>query len=245
MDTQKVRESQIAKLKSIRKRRDNTKVDSLLDRLTAACKSKKENILSLAVEAARERATLGEISMAMEKVFKRHKAQNKTVSGVYSSTIMDDKSFIRAQELSDKVAYHLGRRARILIAKLGQDGHDRGARVIATGFADLGFDVDIGPLFQTPEEAVKQAIENDVHLLGISSLAAGHKTLVPQVIEELKKRGREDIAVIVGGVIPPADYDILFGHGVLGIFGPGTILSEAASQILSLMLNQLENSENT
>jgi len=215
-------------------------VNKALDNIQAVAAAD-GNLLGAAVEAARLRATLGEISSAMEAVFDRHRATNKTIQGVYSKSIMDDETFLNARKLSDRVASHIGRRPRILIAKLGQDGHDRGARVIATGFADLGFDVDIGPLFQTPAEVVNQAIDSDVHLIGISSLAAGHKTLVPAVIDTLKERGRQDIAVIVGGVIPPQDYDFLFDKGVLGVFGPGTILSEAAGQILQLMLDQLES----
>ncbi len=239
VDTKQVYQSQIDRINQVKSTRDNAEVERTLVKLTEACQDNSGNLLAIAVEAARARATLGEISLAMEKVFGRHKADNKTISGVYSRSIMDDKTFLAARQLSDDVAKLLGRRARILIAKLGQDGHDRGARIIATGFADLGFDVDIGPLFQTPAEAVKQAIENDVHIIGISSLAAGHKTLVPEVIAQLKSSGREDIAVIVGGVIPPNDYDFLYDHGVLGIFGPGTILSKAASDILGLMYEQL------
>jgi methylmalonyl-CoA mutase len=192
--------------------------------------------MECAVEAARLRATLGEISDAMEKEFGRYKANNKTIQGAYASVLKDDTAFKEAIALSDKFAEQEGRRPRIMVAKLGQDGHDRGAKVIATSFADIGFDVDVGPLFQTPEEAARQAIENDVHILGISSLAAGHKTLVPQVIEALKKMGRPDILVVTGGVIPPQDYDFLFEAGVAGVFGPGTVISKAAAEILGIMI---------
>ena len=195
------------------------------------------NLLALAIEAARERATLGEISDALEIAFGRHKAQIKSFSGVYSKEIKHDKSFKKAQELADIFAEQDGRRPRIMIAKMGQDGHDRGAKVIATGYADVGFDVDIGPLFQTPQEAAKQAVENDVHILGVSSLAAGHKTLVPQVIEALKNHGRDDIMVIVGGVIPKQDYQFLFDAGAKAIFGPGTKISEAAIKILEILID--------
>jgi len=188
------------------------------------------------VTAAKERATLGEISDAMEEVFGRYKAPIQAVSGVYSSAIKMNKDFIKAKELSDEFARLDGRRPRIMVAKLGQDGHDRGAKVIATSFADLGFDVDIGPLFQTPEEAAKQATENDVHILGVSSLAAGHKTLVPQTIAALKALGRDDIMVVVGGVIPQKDYEFLYSEGVTGIFGPGTVISLAAQEILGLLI---------
>ena len=198
-----------------------------------------ENLLGLAVKAAKKRATLGEISDALETVFGRHKAVTKTISGVYSKEIKDGKLFKQATELADKFANLEGRRPRIMIAKLGQDGHDRGAKVVATGYADLGFDVDIGPLFQTPQEAAKQAVENDVHILGISSLAAGHKTLVPQVITELKKYGREDIMVIVGGVIPAQDYQYLFDAGAVGVFGPGTKIAQAAIDLITILIDSV------
>jgi methylmalonyl-CoA mutase len=207
-----------------------------LNALTEGAKGN-ENLLALAVEAARARASLGEISDAMEKVFGRYQAQIKSVSVVYSQEAMEDIDFTKARQLADKFAEHDGRRPRIMVAKMGQDGHDRGAKVIATSFADIGFDVDIGPLFQTPAEAVKQAIENDVHIIGVSSLAAGHKTLVPQVLNELKAYGREDILVIVGGVIPEQDYDFLWKVGVAGIFGPGTKIPKAAQEILKLMMD--------
>jgi methylmalonyl-CoA mutase len=212
--------------------------------LTKAAKNKMEgtgaadNLLALAVAAARARATLGEISDALELAFGRHKAEIKSFTGVYSKEIKNDESFKKAQELTDKFAEQDGRRPRIMIAKMGQDGHDRGAKVVATGYADLGFDVDIGPLFQTPQEAAKQAVENDVHILGVSSLAAGHKTLVPAVIEELKKYGREDIMVVVGGVVPKQDYPFLIDAGATAIFGPGTKISDAAIEILELLLEQ-------
>jgi methylmalonyl-CoA mutase len=196
----------------------------------------KENLLSLAIEAAKARATLGEISLALEKRWGRYKATTKTISGVYSKEMMQNKDFEKARELSDFFAQKEGRRPRIMVAKMGQDGHDRGAKVVATSFADLGFDVDMGPLFQTPREAAKQAVENDVHILGVSSLAAGHKTLVPSVMEELKLLGRQDILVIVGGVIPAQDYEFLYNQGVAGIFGPGTPIAKAAGAILKLMM---------
>ena len=195
-----------------------------------------ENLLALAVAAARERATLGEISSALEEAYGRHKAIINSFTGVYSREIKEDGSFKKAQELADKFAEQDGRRPRIMIAKMGQDGHDRGAKVVATGYADLGFDVDIGPLFQTPKETAKQAVENDVHILGISSLAGGHKTLVPEVVKELKSYGREDIMVIVGGVVPKQDYEFLKGAGATAVFGPGTKISDAAIQLLELLL---------
>ncbi|PIZ08036.1 MAG: methylmalonyl-CoA mutase, partial [Flavobacteriaceae bacterium CG_4_10_14_0_8_um_filter_34_31] len=186
-----------------------------------------------------ERATLGEISDALEIVFGRYKAQIKSFSGVYSKEIKNDSSFAKAKEMADQFAELEGRRPRIMIAKMGQDGHDRGAKVVATGYADVGFDVDIGPLFQTPKEAAKQAVENDVHILGVSSLAAGHKTLVPQVIEELKKYGREDIMVVVGGVIPPQDYQYLFDAGAVAVYGPGTKISDAAIEMLQILMDSV------
>jgi methylmalonyl-CoA mutase len=238
VDNQTVRKQQIARLEQIKSTRDNAKVNECLAKLTEAAKSGNENLLSLAVEAARNRATLGEISDALEAVFGRYKAQIRTFSGVYSKEIKNDESFEKAKQLADAFAKKEGRRPRIMIAKMGQDGHDRGAKVVATGYADVGFDVDIGPLFQTPAEAAKQAVENDVHILGVSSLAAGHKTLVPQVIEELKKYGREDIMVIVGGVIPAQDYQFLFDAGAVAVFGPGTKISEAAISILEVLMGE-------
>ncbi|EKB03081.1 methylmalonyl-CoA mutase [Myroides odoratimimus] len=236
VDNQTVRKAQIDRLNHIKATRDNTKVAEALAALTQSAKTGEGNLLALAVEAATHRATLGEISDALESVFGRFKAQIQSVSGVYSKEIKDDKSFKKARELADKFAEVEGRRPRIMIAKMGQDGHDRGAKVVATGYADVGFDVDIGPLFQTPAEAAKQAVENDVHALGVSSLAAGHKTLVPQVIEELKKYGRDDIMVIVGGVIPAQDYQFLFDAGAVAVFGPGTKISDAAITMLEILL---------
>ena len=236
VDNQMVRKQQMERLVEIKIKRNNEKVAECLQKLTQNATSKNENLLELAIEAARERATLGEISDALEKVFGRYKAQIKTFSGVYSKEIKNDETFEKAQKLANEFAKTEGRRPRIMIAKMGQDGHDRGAKVVATGYADVGFDVDIGPLFQTPAEAAKQAVENDVHILGVSSLAAGHKTLVPQVIEELKKYGRQDIMVIVGGVIPKQDYQFLFDAGAVAVFGPGTKISEAAITILNVLM---------
>ena len=237
VDNHIVRQQQIEQLNRIKANRNTEKVLLSLNKLTLCAQTGEGNLLELAIEAARNRATLSEISDALETVFGRYKAQIKSFSGVYSKEMKDDKSFEKAKQLADKFAEKEGRRPRIMIAKIGQDGHDRGAKVVATGYADLGFDVDIGPLFQTPAEVAKQAVENDVHVLGISSLAAGHKTLVPQVIEELKKYGRPDIMVIVGGVIPPQDYNYLFDGGVVAVFGPGTKISEAAISILEILLN--------
>jgi methylmalonyl-CoA mutase len=244
VDNTRVRREQIARLESIRKSRDEPAVQKALSDLEAAARKKAgsegkgagENLLALAVEAAKHRASLGEISLAMEKAFGRHRASVQSITGVYSREIENDASFDRARALSDAFAEREGRRPRIMIAKMGQDGHDRGAKVVATAYADLGFDVDIGPLFQTPSEAAKQAVENDVHILGVSSLAAGHKTLVPEVIQSLKALGREDILVIVGGVIPKRDYDYLYDAGVVGIFGPGTRIPDAAIEILELLM---------
>jgi len=240
VDNQMVRKQQIERLEQIKASRDTEKVNKCLEKLIATAKSGEGNLLELAVDAARNRATLGEISDALETIFGRYKAQIKSFSGVYSKEIKNDESFEKAKQLADEFAKLEGRRPRIMIAKMGQDGHDRGAKVVATGYADVGFDVDIGPLFQTPEEAAKQAVENDVHILGVSSLAAGHKTLVPQVIEELKKYGREDIMVIVGGVIPAQDYQYLFDAGAVAVFGPGTKISEAAIKILEILINGFE-----
>ena len=239
VDNQKVRLSQIERLNNIKLTRDSDKVKSALLKLTKSAQSGEKNLLDLAINAARERATLGEISDALEKVYGRHKAQIKSFSGVYSKEIKNDQSFEKARELANKFAELEGRRPRIMIAKMGQDGHDRGAKVIATGYADVGFDVDIGPLFQTPEEATQQAIENDVHIIGVSSLAAGHKTLVPKVIEELKKYAREDIMVIVGGVIPSQDYQFLFDAGAVAVYGPGTKISEAAIDLLEILIDSV------
>ncbi len=236
IDNTAVRDAQIKRLEQLRSNRDNQKVQQCLDKITQACESGNGNLLELAVDAARQRASLGEISLACEKIFGRYKAVIRSISGVYSSESVNDDTYKKACELADQFASLEGRRPRIMIAKMGQDGHDRGAKVVATGYADIGFDVDIGPLFQTPAEAAKQAVENDVHILGVSSLAAGHKTLVPQVIEELKKLGREDIMVIVGGVIPPQDYDFLYKAGAIAIFGPGTKIPEAAIKILEILI---------
>lgn len=237
VDNQMVRKQQVAQLDHIKATRDPEKVKAILEKLIHCAKTGDGNLLEIAIDAARSRATLGEISDALETVFGRYKAQIKSFSGVYSAAIKDDKSFEKAKQLADTFAKQEGRRPRIMIAKMGQDGHDRGAKVVATGYADVGFDVDIGPLFQTPAEAAKQAVENDVHILGVSSLAAGHKTLVPQVIEELKKHGREDIMVIVGGVIPAQDYQYLFDAGAVAVFGPGTKISEAAITILEILID--------
>jgi len=232
VDNNAVRESQLAKLNAVKSSRNPQEVEESLSLITAAAQSGKGNLLALAVDAARKRATLGEISLAMEKAFSRHKAQTQAISGVYSTEVKNQDSFKKAQALADHFAELEGRRPRIMVAKMGQDGHDRGAKVIATGFADLGFDVDIGPLFQTPQEVAEQAVENDVHLVGVSSLAAGHKTLIPQLIQALTDLGRPDIHVVAGGVIPQKDYGFLFDAGVIAVFGPGTVLSEAAIEIL-------------
>ena len=240
VDNQMVRKQQLEQLDRIKATRDTEKVQNSLKKLTLCAQTGEGNLLEIAVEAARNRTTLGEISDALETVFGRYKAQIKSFSGVYSKEIKDDKSFEKAKQMADEFAKKEGRRPRIMIAKMGQDGHDRGAKVVATGYADVGFDVDIGPLFQTPAEAAKQAIENDVHILGVSSLAAGHKTLVPQVIEELKKYGREDIMVVVGGVIPAQDYQFLFDAGAVAVFGPGTKISEAAIKILEILMEGMD-----
>ncbi|MDN3723806.1 methylmalonyl-CoA mutase [Aequorivita sp. SDUM287046] len=250
VDNQKVRTSQIERLNRIKAERDNEKVAKALEDITKCAHSYvnstdspfqgNKNLLALAVEAARHRATLGEISSAMEKEFGRYKAQIRSFSGVYSKEMKKDPSFDKARQMADQFADLEGRRPRIMIAKMGQDGHDRGAKVVATGYADVGFDVDIGPLFQTPAEAAKQAVENDVHILGVSSLAAGHKTLVPQVIDALKKYGREDIMVIVGGVIPAQDYQYLFDAGAVAVYGPGTRISDAAIEMLGVLIGGVE-----
>jgi len=236
VDNTAVREAQIRRLAKLRAERNNEEVQQSLDALTRAAESGEGNLLALSIDAARKRASLGEISYALEKVYGRYKAVIRSISGVYSSESQDDKTFRKACEMADIFAELEGRRPRIMVAKMGQDGHDRGAKVVATGYADIGFDVDIGPLFQTPAEAARQAVENDVHILGVSSLAAGHKTLVPQVIEELKKLGREDIMVIVGGVIPAQDYQYLYDAGAVAIFGPGTRIPEAAIQMLEILI---------
>ena len=232
-----VRAQQIDRLKHIKSTRDIKKIKNILENLTKAASDGSGNLLALAVEAARLRATLGEISDALEQKFGRYKAETKTFSGVYSKEIKNDVSFEKAKKLADQFSKNEGRRPRIMIAKMGQDGHDRGAKVVATGYADLGFDVDIGPLFQTAEEAAKQAVENDVHILGVSSLAGGHKTLVPKVIDALKAYGRDDIMVIVGGVIPKQDYRYLFDAGTIAVFGPGTKISDTAISVLEILIN--------
>ncbi|TGL16154.1 methylmalonyl-CoA mutase [Leptospira meyeri] len=238
IDNTAVRIAQIKRLEQMKKDRDSTAVEAALNAITKCAETGEGNLLELAVDAARKRASLGEISYAMEKVFGRYKAVIRSISGVYSSEISEDKGYIEARSLADEFAQLEGRRPRIMVAKMGQDGHDRGAKVISTSFADMGFDVDIGPLFQTPAEVAKQVVENDCHILGVSSLAAGHKTLVPQVIEELKKLGAEDVLVVVGGVIPAQDYDFLYKSGATAIFGPGTVISEAAKQILNILLGE-------
>jgi methylmalonyl-CoA mutase len=236
VDNTTVRDSQIKRLAKLRSERDEAKCQIALDAIIRCAQTGEGNLLELAVNAAACRASLGEISYACEKIVGRYKAVIRTISGVYSSEYKADEDFREAAELVAQFAAKEGRQPRIMIAKMGQDGHDRGAKVVATGYADIGFDVDLGPLFQTPSEAARQAVENDVHVLGVSSLAAGHKTLVPQVIEELKKLGREDILVIAGGVIPAADYDFLYKAGVTAIFGPGTSVSKAAKQIMQILL---------
>jgi methylmalonyl-CoA mutase len=235
VDPTKVLNQQTKQLNELRMKRNEAKVQQSLLKLEEGTRNG-GNLLELAVDCAIARCTLGEISLAMEKEFGRYVAQIKTISGVYQAHAMKDETFIEAKNLCDQFTSLEGRRPRILVAKMGQDGHDRGAKIIATAFADLGFDVDLGPLFQTPEEVAKQAIENDVHIIGISSLAAGHKTLVPALIQALKNEGRDDILVIVGGVIPKNDYEFLINHGVMGIYGPGTKLAIAAQEILTLLI---------
>jgi methylmalonyl-CoA mutase len=236
VDNRAVRDSQLRRLAEVRAARDGRAVEQSLAALTEAAGTGQGNLLDLAVAAARARATLGEISTALEKAYGRYQAVGRTISGVYSAESRTDPEFAKARKMADEFSELEGRRPRILVAKMGQDGHDRGAKVIATAFADLGFDVDVGPLFQTPREAVRMAVENDVHILGISSLAGGHKTLVPEAIAELKRFGREDILVFVGGVIPPRDYEYLYQAGVAGIFGPGTVIPICAQQILGALM---------
>jgi methylmalonyl-CoA mutase len=239
IDNTEVRKKQIERLQQIKSERDNAAVKEILSKLTEAAKTGKGNLLELSVEAARRRTTLGEISDALEEVFGRYKAKIQTIQGVYAMNSQNN-DFKEAKRLADKFAEEEGRRPRIMVAKMGQDGHDRGAKVVATAYADMGFDVDVAPLFQTPNEVAKQAVENDVHILGVSSLAAGHKTLVPQVVEELKKLGREDIIIVVGGVIPQQDYDFLYANGADEIFGPGTNLQIAATKILTRLLKTVQ-----
>ena len=240
IDNSKVRDAQIVGLNELKSKRDEAVVSMLLKELETAAKEENGNLLEIAIRAAQARCTLGEISDALERVYGRYKAVIRSISGVYSKEIMKDQDFVKATELVEVFSQLEGRRPRIMIAKMGQDGHDRGAKVIATSFADIGFDVDIGPLFQTPAEAAKQAVENDVHILGVSSLAAGHKTLVPEVIAELKKLNRSDIMVVAGGVIPQQDYDYLYNAGVFGIYGPGTKIAKAAQEILNLLIKSHE-----
>ena len=237
VDNEQVIKEQVDRLQRIKKNRNNAEVEKALTAIRQCAKNKNDNLLSLAIEAAKLRATLGEISTAMEDVFGRYQATIRTISGVYSNELMNDDNYNKALNLTKEFEEKSGRRPRIMIAKMGQDGHDRGAKIVATSFADIGFDVDIGPLFQTPKEAAKQAAENDVHIIGISSLAAGHKTLVPEVIQELKAINRSDIMVIVGGVIPKKDYEFLFEQGVAAIFGPGTNIPLAAQEIVTIMLD--------
>ena len=232
VDNVSVRRQQLARLDELKRTRDGKAVEAALVALTTCAENGQGNLLELAVDAARKRATLGEISMALEKVFSRYQASHRTIAGVYSAESESDPEFVKARKMAGEFAQHEGRPLRILVAKMGQDGHDRGAKVIATAFADLGFDVDIGPLFQTPKEVARHAVENDVHVLGVSTLAGGHKTLIPEVIAELKALGREDILVVVGGVIPPQDYDYLYTAGASGVFGPGTVIPLAAQKIL-------------
>jgi len=236
IDNTAVRLSQIERLKTLRANRNEAEVQTSLAAITKAAETGKGNLLELAIDAAKKRASLGEISDACEKVAGRYKAVIRTIEGVYRSEAQGKGEFMEAQELAKQFAEMEGRQPRIMIAKMGQDGHDRGAKVVATGYADIGFDVDMGPLFQTPEEAAKQAVENDVHVLGVSSLAAGHKTLVPAVIEELKKLGRDDIMVICGGVIPAQDYQYLYDAGAVAIFGPGTSVAAAGKKILEILI---------
>jgi methylmalonyl-CoA mutase len=233
VDNTAVRQSQIQRLQKLKAERDNAKVQTALDALTRAAETGAGNLLALSIDAARVRATLGEISFALEKIFRRHKAVIRSVSGVYQSEFGQDPQIEKVRGLTDEFARKQGRRPRILVAKMGQDGHDRGAKVIATAFADLGFDVDIGPLFQQPDEVARMASENDVHVIGISSLAGGHKTLLVQLVEELGKIGRSDIMVVVGGVIPPQDYDFLKKNGAAAVFGPGTCIPDAARELLT------------
>jgi len=235
VDNARVRDSQLKRLAEIRAKRDPKAVAAALDALTKAAETGKGNLLGLTVEAMKVRATVGEVSDAMEKVFSRHRAENATVSGVYASVYEGDEGFEKIRKDIEAFAEGEGRRPRILVVKLGQDGHDRGAKVIATAFADIGFDVDVGPLFQTPEEAARQAIENDVHVVGVSTQAAGHKTLVPALIAALKEQGADNILVVTGGVIPPKDYPMLKEAGVAGIYGPGTNIPAAAAEILGII----------
>ncbi|MDP2365571.1 MAG: methylmalonyl-CoA mutase family protein, partial [Ignavibacteria bacterium] len=240
VDNSLVRENQLKRLSELKANRDDAKVQSALDALTKCAETGEGNLLELSVNAARVRASLGEISYSLEKTWGRHKAVIRSISGVYSSEYSDKDEIEKVRKLADDFEALEGRRPRILVAKMGQDGHDRGAKVISTAFADMGFDVDVGPLFQTPEETARQAIENDVHIVGASSLAAGHKTLIPQLAEELKKLGRQDIMIVVGGVIPPQDYDFLYANGADAVFGPGTIIPVAALKVLEDLLERIK-----
>ena len=239
IDNTAVRESQIARLKKLKTNRDNQAVENALAAITAAAESGTGNLLALSVNAAAKRASLGEISDAIENVFGRYKANIRSVSGVYAKEFGETPVMNEIKELIKEFEKEEGRRPRIMIAKMGQDGHDRGAKVVATGYADLGFDVDIGPLFQTPEETARQAVENDCHVVAMSSLAAGHKTLLPALVAELKRLGREDIMVVCGGVIPSRDYDYLYEQGASAIFGPGTVIPESAKKILELLFKAI------
>jgi len=239
VDNTVVRENQLQRLRQLKEQRREEDVRKALDAITQATEKKDRNLLALSIEAARARATLGEISYAIEKVAGRHQALVKSISGIYSSEYSDPEEIEKVRRMVSDFEKAEGRRPRILVAKMGQDGHDRGAKVISTAFADLGFDVDIGPLFQTPAETAAQAVENDVHIIGMSSLAGGHKTLLPMLVEELKQRGREDIIVIAGGVIPPQDYEFLKEHGASLIFGPGTLIPVAAVRILKELNERL------
>jgi methylmalonyl-CoA mutase len=239
VDNTAVRQSQVNRLQKLREERDETAVESALNALTNSAETGEGNLLALAVEAARKRASLGEISDALEKVWGRHNAEVKSISGVYSSEFGEHDDVATVRKMADEFEQREGRRPRIMVAKIGQDGHDRGAKVISTAFADLGFDVDVGPLFQTPGEVARQAVENDVHVVGISSLAAGHKTLLPQLVKELEQQGRDDIMVIIGGVIPAQDYDFLYNHGAAAVFGPGTVIPVAAQRILKELNERL------
>jgi methylmalonyl-CoA mutase len=243
IDNAKVRESQVTRLKTIRNTRDQTACDEALKALTQAAETGEGNLLALAVEATRKRATVGEISDALESVYTRYRAEIRSISGVYGSAYDEDDGFKKIRDDVAQFAEAEGRRPRMLVVKMGQDGHDRGAKVIATAFADIGFDVDVGPLFQTPEEAAREAIENDVHVIGVSSQAAGHKTLVPELIEELKKQGADDIMVVCGGVIPTQDYDFLYSKGVSAIYGPGTNIPTAAAEILETLSKKPQAAE--
>jgi len=243
IDNEKVKLNQINRLKKIKLNRNSKNVNESLLNITKAAKNETGNLLELAIQAARERATLGEISNALEKEFGRYKASIKTISGVYSTEIMDDKEYLKAIGLAEEFESIVGRRPRIMVSKMGQDGHDRGAKVVATSFADIGFDVDIGPLFQTPKEVAKSAVENDVHIIGVSSLAAGHLSLIPELFNELKNLKRDDIMVIVGGVVPKKDYETLFNMGVAAVFGPGTVISKAAQEIIQIMIQGFKINE--